>query len=167
MKELIFDIETLSLDPLEEGAQVVCIAVQCGDFATVLLNKNEKELLKQFWRLIPFKEPFRLIGFNNSGFDIPYLLVRSFKYGLKIPDIKGRAIDLRFVLSYGNKFKKGKLEDYTTLFLYENGKKNGCNGEDVKSLWETGKHKELMDYCKHDVYLTASIYHRLKEMGVV
>ena len=49
MNGIIMDIETLSLDPLEEGAQVVCIATQSEDFATALLSKDEKQLLKQFW----------------------------------------------------------------------------------------------------------------------
>lgn len=165
MNEIIFDIETLTLDPLEEGARVVSIGVKCGNYNKVLLDVDERELLSKFWDLPFFKSNFRLVGFNIIQFDLPYILTRSFKYGLKVPDFRGKVIDLRFKLSCGLKFKKGKLEDYSSLFMGEEGKKtnNGCN---VAELWANQEYHKLQEYCKHDVYLTDKIHSRLKFMGL-
>jgi DNA polymerase elongation subunit (family B) len=167
-KEIIFDIETTTLDPLEEDARVICIGVRCNidnrKFITVLAEDSEKRLLENFWSLPVFEGYFRLIGFNSFNFDIPYLLIRSFKHGIKMPDIRGKSIDLRFVLSYGNKFSKGRLDDYAKLFLKE---KKINNGNNVLDLWKEGKIDEITTYCGHDVFLTCKIYERLKRMGVV
>ena len=94
--------------------------------------------------------------------------MRSFKYGIRIPDIKGKTIDLRFVLSYGNKWAKGKLEDYSKLILGDRGcKLKDCDGSKVKELWEQGECDKLKKYCNQDVFLTERIYERLKVMGVL
>ncbi|MBI2105882.1 ribonuclease H-like domain-containing protein [Candidatus Woesearchaeota archaeon] len=169
-KEIIFDIETTTLDPLEDDARVICIGVRCNienrQFITVLAEDSEKRLLENFWSMPVFQGYFRIIGFNCFTFDIPYLLVRSFKHGVKMPDIKGRVTDLRFVLSYGNKFKKGTLDDYAKFFSGNKFKKIK-NGEDVAKLWKEKKIDEITTYCGHDVFLTYQIYERLKRMGVV
>ena len=166
-KDIIFDIETATLDPLDEKAKVICIGLKCRDGEiAVLTEETEKELLQKFWGLKYFEGWFRLIGFNSSQFDIPYLLVRSFKYGIKIPDIKGKSVDLRFVLSYGNKFKSGKLDDYSSLFLGNKFKKIN-DGATVTELYEKGKWDELTTYCGNDVFLTYKIYERLKQMGIL
>ena len=165
-KDVIIDIETLTLDPLDPNARVVAIGVKCDDFDEVLVSNKEDELLERFWRLSFFDGSFRIIGFNVFNFDLPYLLIRTFKYGIRMPDIKGKTIDLRFVLSFGNKYKNGKLEDYSTLFMGKYGKKNG-EGSDVETLWKEGKYEELKTYCKNDVRLTFKIFERLVKMEVL
>lgn len=80
MKEIIIDIETLTLDPLDQNAKVVAIGVQCGNYIEVLMSTSEKDLLSKFWNLPFFEGYFRIIGFNIFNFDLPYLLIRSFKY---------------------------------------------------------------------------------------
>jgi len=168
MKEIILDIETSSLEPFEDGARVYCIGVRCGEFNEVLMHTSERKLLEMFWGLPFFEGYFRLITFNGFFFDLPYLIVRSFRYGIKIPDIKGRSIDLRFVLSYGNKFKKGKLIDYSKLILGKEGNKlKDCDGSKVKDLWDGGKHKKLREYCQQDVFLTHKVHERLKKMEIL
>ncbi|HLG23747.1 MAG TPA: hypothetical protein VI564_02340 [Candidatus Nanoarchaeia archaeon] len=166
MKEIIIDIESLTLNPVEDEAQVVAISVKCGEFEEVLMGANEKALLTKFWGLPFFEGHFRVIGFCIAEFDLYYLLVRSFKHGVRVPDLKGRILDLRLVLNFGNKFKKGKLEDFAKLILGEKGMKNG-NGADVKSLWMAGEIDKLRTYCERDLYLTFKIFERLKQMGVV
>src|SRR3989344_2279303 len=166
-KDIIFDIETTTLDPLEEKAKVIAIGIQYEDNPiAVLMEETEKELLQKFWGLKCFEGWFRLIGFNSFTFDLPYLLVRSFKYGIRIPDIRGKSLDLRFILSYGNKFKKGKLDDFACLFLGQKFKKID-DGSNVETLYNTGKWDELKTYCGNDVFLTLKIYERLKNMSVI
>lgn len=166
MKEIILDIETLSLDPLEPNAKVVAIGIQCGNYVEILMSPSEKDLLSKFWNLPFFEGYFRIIGFNIFNFDLPYLLIRSFKHGINMPDIRGKSIDLRFVLTYGNKYKNGTLEQYSMLFLGEKGKKTS-DGSNVEELWKSNKFNELKEYCRYDLFLTNKIYERLKEMGVL
>ena len=156
-KDIIFDIETLTLDPLEEDARIVAIGVRCEDFHKVLTADKEIDLLRTFWALPFFKENFRLIGFNSFTFDLPYLLVRSFKYGIKVPDFKGKSVDLRFVLSYGNKFKNGKLSDYASLFL-KNDELKLEDGHNVKEWWGQGRIEFIELYCGRDVFITYKIF---------
>jgi len=165
-QDVIFDIETLTLDPLEEGARVVAIGVKCDGFQKVLTADKEKDLLLKFWSLPFFKESFRLIGFNSFTFDLPYLLIRSFKYGIKVPDIRGKSVDLRFVLSYGNKFQNGKLNQYASLFLNKESQKLS-NGDNIKELYEQNKIEFIELYCGRDVYITFKIFERLQNMGVI
>jgi len=168
MKEIIFDIETSSLEPFEDGARVYCIGVRCGEFNEVLMHNSERKLLKMFWGLPFFEGHFRLVGFCSFSFDLPYLLCRSFRHDIKIPDIKGKSIDLKYVLSYGNKFKKGRLIDYSKLILGKEGNKlKDCDGSGVKDLWNNGKHKKLREYCQQDVFLTHKVHERLKKMEIL
>lgn len=168
--DIIFDIETTSLDPLEEDARVIAIGYTYTKDGTevkeVITSGHEEIILKRFWNIEAFKEPFRLIGFNSFNFDIPYLLVRSFKYGMKVPDLRGRGIDLRFVLTYGNKFKNGKLDDYTKLAMGERYKKIN-NGNNVLELWKNKEIETIKEYCSHDVFLTSKIHQRLISMGIL
>ncbi|MEK6932378.1 MAG: hypothetical protein AABW56_01130, partial [Nanoarchaeota archaeon] len=78
----------------------------------------------------------------------------------------GKCVDLRFVLSFGNKFAKGKLDEYACLFLGEKFRKV-TNGSNVETLYNTGKWEELKEYCGNDVFLTYQIYLRLIKMGVL
>lgn len=114
---IIFDIETTGLEPLKD--RIICIAFKLNGKEEAIINTDEKVILEKFWnyiREIKTKDfSFRLIGFNCWSFDIPFLLIRSFKHGIKVLDTKGKVIDLRYLLSYGNKYQNGKLSDYAEL----------------------------------------------------
>jgi len=165
-RDIIFDIETTTLHPLEEEARVICIGIRHGDFLVILMEETEEKLLKKFWNLDVFDGYFRLIGFNCSSFDIPYLLIRSFKYGIKIPDIRQKVIDLRLVLNYGNKYAKGKLDDFSRLILGDEFKKIN-SGDCVAELYNNKQFEELKQYCSTDIFLTYKIYEQLKKMKVL
>lgn len=168
MKDIIVDLETLDLNPVNSDSRIVAIGVRCGKYENVLMHRNERILLKKFFALPFFQERFRLIGFNSFSFDFPYLIIRSFKYGLKIPDIRGKTIDLRYVLSYGNKMQKGKLIDYGQLILGELGNKyQDLNGDAIYGLWKSGRHDLIKEYCLQDTRITYTIYERLKYMGIL
>lgn len=165
---IIFDIETTGLEPLKD--RIICIAFKLNEKEEAIINADEKAILEKFWNSIKEIKTkdigFRLIGFNCLSFDMPFLIIRSFKHDIKVPDTKGKVIDLRYLLSYGNKYQNGKLSDYAELIGLEQ-KYNGYNGSDMKSLFEEGKLDEIKRYALSDIKITFGIYERALKIGLV
>lgn len=165
---IIFDIETTGLDPLRD--RIICIASKLNGKEEAIINADEKVILEKFWNSIKEIKTkdlgFRLIGFNCWSFDLPFLIIRSFKHGVNIVDTRGKVIDLRHLLSYGNKYQNGKLSDYAELIGLEQ-KYNGYNGSDMKKLFEDGKLAEIEKYALSDIKITFGIYERALEIGLI
>ena len=165
---LIFDIETTGLNPLID--RIICIALKSNGKELIIIDSNEKVILEKFWnyvREIKIKDlGFRLIGFNCWSFDLPFLIIRSFKHGVNVVDTSGKVIDLRYLLSYGNKYQNGKLSDYAELIGLEQ-KYNGYDGSDMKRLFEEDKFAEIEKYALSDIKITFGIYKRALEIGLI
>lgn len=165
MEHVIFDIETTGLNPVKD--RITAIGVKNGFGEDALIDKDEKYILEEFWKMVRRKYPYlRLVGFNCLSFDIPFILIRSFKHGVKVFDIRGKVIDLRYVLSHGNRYQQGKLEEYAKLIGLST-KYNGYNGSDAVKLWEANKLNELREYVLSDVKITFGVYQRVKEVGLL
>jgi len=165
MNFICFDIETTGLDPIKD--RITAIGVKNCYREEALIDKDEKFILEEFWKMIAKKYPyFRLVGFNCLSFDMPFILIRSFKHGVKVFDVRGKVIDLRFVLSHGNRYQQGKLEDYATLIGLDT-KYNGYDGADAIKLWKNKQLMELEKYVLSDVQITYGIYKRVKEVGLL
>jgi len=161
---IVFDIETTGLDPFKD--RVVAIGVKTDTDECVITEKSEQVMLEKFWRKLEQQSYFRLVGFNSTTFDIPFLNIRSLLYGVKVVDVRGKHIDLRFVLSYGQHFKNGKLEDYAKL-LGIKPKYNGFTGAHIPILWEHGKIDELVEYVLQDARMTYSIFNKAKRVNLL
>ncbi|KKU13155.1 MAG: hypothetical protein UX17_C0026G0009 [Parcubacteria group bacterium GW2011_GWC2_45_7] len=81
-------------------------------------------------------------------------------------DTSGKVIDLRYLLSYGNKYQNGKLSDYAELIGLEQ-KYNGYDGSDMKRLFEEDKFAEIEKYALSDIKITFGIYKRALEIGLI
>ena len=165
---ITFDIETTGLDPLKD--RIICIASNLNGKEEVILDKDEKSILDKFWGLVREMKTkdatFKLIGFNCWSFDVPFLIVRSFKYGVKVIDTSGKVIDLRYLLAYGNKYQNGTLSDYAKLIGLE-PKYNGYNGSDMKRLFEENRFDEIEKYAISDIKITFDIYKRALDIGLI
>lgn len=165
MEDMCFDIETTGLDPF--SSRITAIGVSNGFGTDAMVDKDEKYILEKFWEGVRRKYPYiRLVGFNCQGFDMPFLIIRSLKHNIKVFDLKGRIIDLREVLSNGNRYQKGKLDDYAKLIGIEQ-KYNGYSGFEAIRLWNENKLDELKEYVLTDVRITHKLYERMKETGIV
>jgi uncharacterized protein YprB with RNaseH-like and TPR domain len=165
MVDVIYDIETNGLNAQDDD-RVCAIAVKIDDIERVFIGPDEKTVLTDFWDQTRQFKDFRLVGFNSASFDLPFLLVRSFKHGVIVPNLKYRSVDLRLVLSMGNKFAKGKLEDYAKL-IGAPMKLNNWSGAQAIILWKEGRYDELSEYVLQDVRITDSILQRCKQIGVI
>lgn len=165
MDYICFDIETTGLNPLQDRITAIGLRSKYAELA--IIEEDEKKLLEDFWKVATKNYPFvRLVGFNCLGFDMPFIIIRSFKLGIKVVDVRGKVIDLRLVLSQGNKYQQGKLDDYVQLIGLKT-KYNGYNGADAIKLWETKNIMELEKYVLSDVEITFGVYERVKEVGLL
>jgi hypothetical protein len=110
-------IDNAALDALT--GQVLLIAYEVrGEAPVAIHGKPESEILKEFWDLVTRFDrcPF-IIGFNIKGFDLPFLVRRSWALGVTVPGWirQGRfwhdfILDVREMWQLGDSRAKGSLE---------------------------------------------------------
>ncbi|HLG25039.1 MAG TPA: ribonuclease H-like domain-containing protein [Candidatus Nanoarchaeia archaeon] len=161
--DIITDIETTGLDPLKDRS--TALGIEIGEGQLIFNEDDERFNLHSYWQFLRKHQYFRLIGFE-IGFDVRFLVIRSLLHKVKIVDVMGKTIDLRQVLSFGNKYEKGTLNDYSK-FLGFGEKYNGFIGAHATILWQDGKKDELKKYLSKDLELTWKVYHRCKHIGLL
>jgi len=133
------------------------------EYNAVLLGNpySEKELVEGFWKLYKKHNGYSC-GYNIIGFDLPYLMRRSFGLGIKIPIIPNLAkyrtsptLDLMMVLYnwYGYKGLKWVAKRY--------GLDNPLPDLEGSQVAEMDT-DTLKAYVKNDVYLTYQLWERMK-----
>ena len=138
------------------------IVVLCLKSATVehVFTGDEKKIIEDTWEVL--KDWQELVGFNSKQFDLPFLIRRSWFYGIKptakfdlLPFRTVNHHDLRLLLNHGQKMAPGKLSDFIKLKFGENveGK-----GSEVQELWDQGKIDEIAAHCLSDVSWTFKLF---------
>ncbi len=141
--------------------KVLAIGIQEGaEFSA--LSGPEDGVIAKFWELCMF-EMGRLntmIGFNTHQFDLPFLVRRSWKLGVKVPRFirRGRywadeMIDLRNDWQMGDRECRGSLNSICKHLGL--GQKTG-SGKDFAALWVLDRAKAF-EYLKQDLNLTAQV----------
>jgi len=135
----------------------------------------EKKLLTTFW--VSFRDCAKtdapIIGFNSHGFDLPFLIRRSWLLGVDVPDdvlANGRPhrlfIDLMQVWQCGNRQERISLNNLSAFFGHGQ-KTEGVDGGDFARLYLSEKQEDretAIEYLRQDVRLTLAA---AKRMGVV
>jgi DNA polymerase, archaea type len=89
------DIETSTLTPDQQGAQVLMIALSDTRGYEAILDGDEKQMIEQLVERIQALDPDVIEGHNLFGFDLPYLAARA--QALGVPLRLGRdGSELRF-----------------------------------------------------------------------
>jgi hypothetical protein len=130
------------------------------DRYVIVYDQDEEAVLRQFWDIFLSLNGSgaKMVGFNIFGFDLPFILKRSWCHGVMVPTN---------IWSYGNKFcetfvdlmfawKCGSFKDFISLdslarFLGV-GEKVG-SGEKFWKLWQTNQGAAL-EYLLNDVCIT-------------
>lgn len=69
-----------------------------GDDCKVESDENESELLKKFWELYRANGDCQFVGYDARNFDIPFLVRRSWKNKVVVPNIlNGKFLNWKFV----------------------------------------------------------------------
>lgn len=130
---------------------------------------NEKEMLERFWKIV--NDYDEIITFNGRAFDIPFLIIRSAVYEIKITKnlmanryqsyqrAGSRHIDLIDELSfYGAVRKKGNLHLYCRAFGIISPKAEGITGDNVRELFKQEKYLDIAKYNGRDLVATDKLF---------
>lgn len=150
--------------------QVVAIGIKTSD-KEMILEGDEYKILDQFWELYMSDSSNIFVGWNISGFDVPFMVRRSWKLGVSFPSwvYEGRYLDKHFVDlmaifgcgEYGYKIKL----DTVAKYLGVPGKYTGdCTGETFADKFLSGDKEaraQAEEYLKCDIRATWAIAEKI------
>jgi len=153
-------IDRAALSPIT--GQVLAIGYTTDEGAIECATQgDEPALLESFWHMIepPAGKVVRWAGFNIFGFDLPFLVKRSWMLGVEVPPIRrGRywadwLIDLRELWQLGDRMAPGSLDVIAKAFGV--GAKNG-DGAMFAELLKSNP-EQAIDYLRNDVDMTRRV----------
>jgi 3'-5' exonuclease len=160
-------------------SQVCCLGYGYDHFTNVFDAQDEPDdykIIVQAWSLISdaYREHIPIVTFNGLSFDIPVLLRRSMVLDISVApgmvaDLLARYdnhhhYDLMHMLAFRNPFS-GRIYAHNLNYYLARfdigGKTPGMDGGMVYPAWKSGRHDEIAEYCKNDVYMTAALFKRV------
>lgn len=150
-------------------ARVLCIGVlHKGAEMLVYSNDNEKVVLETIFTAssMDILAGNLIVGFCSRSFDVPFLIRRAYRHGLKVPPCfwQGRYLSDQFVdiaerWACGSRDPRDRISLDNLSRHLGTGQKNG-DGKDFWVIWQTDRPKAL-EYLKQDLTLTKLAYERL------
>jgi len=149
-----------------------------GENGTAIIGEDEdseSQILDAWWHHYKAcaSSSKRLIGFNIFGFDLPFLIRRSWFHGIPVPQSvlqKNRYwadvfVDLMAVWGCGVWNERVSL-DTASRFFGIGGKPDDVGGGDFARLWlgTAEQHKQAAGYLRNDLKMTWKLGER---MGVI
>lgn len=155
--------------------QIVCIGCTLrvrSDSSLLPMHQSffgtsEKRLLKDFWRYIHDVNPyepgaFRLITFNGTDFDVPYILIRSAILGITPTCTLDRDhVDLARVLMTST-FKQVGGSFAFWLEAFGLPSKSLPSGKHVFDLFDLSDFDSISSYCETDCTRTMQLLDRVE-----
>lgn len=143
--------------------RVLCVGMTMApDLKGYICEDNEKGCIEHTWGIWLRGDHF--VGWNLKGFDLPFLVRRSWALGVKVPPdlMEGRwwsqrVIDLMELWSLTNRDQRESLD--TVAKALGVGAKNG-HGADFARLWAEDRDKARA-YLLNDLSITAKIAQRM------
>ena len=127
--EVYLDIETSSLDA--DSGMIVAVGCAEGDKAPEIMFvrsfEDERAVIASFFEKIKDK---RIITFNGTGFDIPFLIARGLKYDLYLPRVE--MIDL---YRWARRFLRLQSRRFHEICLFYNIPHEEISGKEVNELF--------------------------------
>lgn len=164
-------VEKKKQDYIEKAAiscftgEVLAIGFQYDNKPVEMLyDMPESEMIEQFWNVVNRLETYSVVGWNSNGFDLPFMIRKSWKYGIRIPDdmftpygkFSNRYIDL--MLNWGCGVKEYVKLDTVAKF-FGIGAKNG-DGKFFKDMYKNNKTAALK-YLENDVLITKAVAEKM------
>lgn len=149
--------------------RVLCIGMMDhGEFHYCSNDDDERSVIEHTceWLQYSIQGGGSVVGFCSRNFDVPFLIRRAFKHGIKVPPCfwEGRFLSSQFIdvsdrWACGGREPRDRVSlDNLSKFL-GTGQKLG-DGKDFAALWVSDRPKAI-DYLKRDLELTKSAYERL------
>ena len=132
-------------------------------------DEQERAVLIGFWEKVV--RGGRLVTFNGIGFDIPFILRRSWLLDVrptvtfdtspyKCASGEGNHVDVMAVLNQGDMKRRGGLDLYARLKLGKS-KTEGMDGAQVWPAWQEGRIKDICNYGEDDCIITLELFESL------
>lgn len=137
------------------------IKLEDADFSCSVFA-SEKDLLKSFWQTSQKYE--RFVTYNGSGFDFPFLIIRSAIQKVKVPfEINSRQEKFIDLMQKFRTSRSYRLEALCRALGILNPKEEGTSGEDIAKLFNEGNIKQISNYVSRDAKATSQLYQVWKE----
>lgn len=174
-----------ALDPLTGRVVAIGMVVADGHQSyeegkfVIIGHEDEAQTLRAFWAACrgEMGRVNQMIGFNTHGFDLPFLIRRSWKHQVTVPFgiRRGRywadeMVDLREAWQLGDRQARGSLDSIAKhlgvgaklAVPVANGASPGkiITGADFAELWKYDRQQAEV-YLRNDIELTAKIAHAL------
>jgi len=161
---VVFDIETLGVDPLEH--EVVAIGYRTPAMhKTEVLIGDEQLIIEDFLYKLAGRN-ICLVGYNIRGFDVPFLTARALKHRIHEDLINVLVhppkIDLMTVVSWyllPSKQKFPKLSEIAGFLGIEYDTE--YTEAMVPKIWREGNVDAIYTHCKRDVETEYALFMRL------
>ena len=133
----------------------------------ILGNDDERQIIRDFWAWfnICLDMKNKIVGFNIFGFDLPFLVRRSWILGETIPSqlmIHDKFWSEVF-LDLAKRWQCAKPNEFTSLDTVSRalgcGQKNG-DGAEFAKLWFADR-KQAVEYLRNDLDMTFNVAQRL------
>lgn len=132
---------------------------------------DEAKLLRRFWKGYEkvVQKRGHILGWNSNGFDIPFIVKRSWILGVDVPTtiFRGRWIsdtflDLMQIWSVYEFRKFAKLDHCAKVFGIGNKSEQACTGAQFAAWYrDPMRHERAKEYGLLDLILSRKIYERL------
>ena len=147
-------------------AEIFCIGFRIeGMSPECFWNKNEKELLEQFWSHldnVTSRHGIEWVTFNGNKFDLPLLWHRSKL--LKVPMTrhihpfpKNGAYCFDVMEAWTGSYTKDRISLDKLAKLFGIKGKQGMTGADVYDYYLAERYSEIAAYCLNDVEVTGKL----------
>jgi predicted PolB exonuclease-like 3'-5' exonuclease len=167
-------VSRAALSPITGQVLAIGFKSEKASVVTGTDGESEEELLIGFWDIVrKYKENGHLIGFNSDGFDLPFLIRRSWYHGIAIPEsvvpVASRYFPPMFIdLMKVWGFRSNEFVSLSTLcaFFGLGAKPDGVNGAMFATLWNGNDEskQQAIAYLVNDLDLT---YKLAERMGVI
>ena len=154
-------------------ARIVVICAKEYQKETKIFNDtDEKSLLEDFWNFIAekFAEDPRTIIVTHNGykFDIPFLILRSYIKGVKVPVqintnrstmMNSNHFDTMLFFSFNGTFVNPSLEILCKMFGIDVHER--LTGDEILKCYKKGNIQEIVEHCKNDVEILEKVFDKV------
>jgi len=168
--------EQKHIDDFRDGAalrawtgEVLAVGIQLPTGEQRIIHGDERDILTNTWAYLhkAMDDFAQIVGFNIKDFDIPFLVRRGWRYGIRPPVhfmskdryLHSSFIDLRDKWAVGEFRPKGSLDTIARHFGIT-GKPDGFSGKDFADAWRSGEEtrvKQARQYLLNDLTMTAEV----------
>lgn len=170
-KEAEHESDVMSRAALDPVLSEILAIGYIKDGQKVILSGDEAQMLKDFWWEVRkvVNSYGKLVGFNIIGFDLPFLIRRSWVHNVPYAESirRGRYYSDNLVVDLAEIWRLGDKNTFISLDrisrLLGIGEKSG-SGKDFAALWESDREAAIA-YLHKDLELTEKLAYRLNAVS--